>query len=788
MCHFSEIKSHPDLPLENHLSQVAEIALELLKNKKMDFNGFGISESCFQDLVKMTALLHDIGKCTTFFQNRLSTGYKFPNGEHQHSGLSVIIAYKPLIDYCIKNNIDKYIALAPIIAIKFHHSEFSNSLNILPNDYSMEKRIENFYKCILELPLLQSIGLSVNEFPPSPLEIDCEIEDLLSDFSNCIPEKKMQFNILTLFIYSLLLEADKAYLAVSDKELYNRRAIKINKNVVDDYKIVKFTGRKTKVNKTREKAYCEVVNQLENIDLKNHIYSLTLPTGMGKTLLSASWALKLRDKIEAESGFIPKIIVALPFLSIIEQSSHDYEDFLGYPKEDIFLKTHSLSSLEFKGYEQNTAEFFINIWNSQVIMTTFDQLLYAFLSFRPKSLMRFHNLMNCIIIMDEIQALPPHLWDPFSNFMNKITKIGNSYLLVMSATMPHIIDNAVELIPKKKENEVEKGPERYFEKLSRYKLILEHRNLQDINEFIEDLKSSLKKVNENKIMIVLNTRDSAKKVYEELKKCSDGRDLYFLSSYVIPKKRLERINQINESKNALVVTTQCIEAGVDIDMDYVIRDFGPLDSIIQVAGRCNREGLKNTKNVKVIRLYDPNFKSNFNPSGEFNRMVYDNLSLDATLKILDFEEEEVLENKVFGLAKKYFFELRRKDLGISRTKCLLDLSHEYMKDGKKCKFDIRRELRGDLKQYNVIVENLAPDLREEIENILSAKVDRWEKRRNLKAIANKISINSISVNAYKFDPEEIATKGKGNFYFLNPEYYDEEIGFNYIAPPNSYIV
>lgn len=137
MYQFSNIKSHPDLPLESHLSQVADIAINLLENKRVDFSKLGISKTHLKELIKLTGFLHDIGKATPYFQNRLLTGKKGPNDEHQHTGLSTILAYKPVIDYCKENKLEDYIALAPLIAIKCHHSEFSKSL---PNDGSMELR------------------------------------------------------------------------------------------------------------------------------------------------------------------------------------------------------------------------------------------------------------------------------------------------------------------------------------------------------------------------------------------------------------------------------------------------------------------------------------------------------------------------------------------------------------------------------------------------------------------------------------------------------------------------
>lgn len=362
----------------------------------------------------------------------------------------------------------------------------------------------------------------------------------------------------------------------------------------------------------------------------------------------------------------------------------------------------------------------------------------------------------------------------------------------MSATQPRFLDNAIELVPTIIDGNAEKGPERYFEKLSRYKLLLKHKDKQALDDFIVEMKNRLPETKEEKIMIVLNTRDSAKRVYEDIKNIAGNREIYFLSSYVIPAERLDRIEKIKSSKQALVITTQCIEAGVDIDMDYVIRDFGPLDSIIQVAGRRNREGEKGIKIVEIVRLYDPDAVSNFCPSGEFNAMVYGNdsrLSLDATMDTLNkCKSDEVMESEVFDLAYQYFIELKRKDLGKNRTECLIDFSHNYLRNGKQHKFDIRTELRGELKQYNLIVEKCVPELRKEIEQIFEEDMDRWERRRKLKELSGKIAMNSISVNAYKFNPEDIAEKGEGNFYFLNSSFYDDEIGFNYKTPSGVFII
>ena len=367
MCQFSEIKSHSDLPLEKHLTQVAEVAIELLESKRVQFQSLGLTRKHLKDLVERAALFHDLGKATTYFQERLETGKKGPNGEHQHTGLSTILAYEPLLAYCRENNLKKTIALAPLLAILYHHSELSKDL---PNDAVMEGRLKASKKEFFTLPILKKVNMDVDIDSLKPIAVDCGIEDIFSDLSVLSIEQKREFRLLTLFIYSLLLEADKAYLAVKDKELYQRNPVPIKPDAIDVYKTKEFKNKTANINRDRERAYREVTEDLDNLNLSNHLYSLTLPTGMGKTLLAASWAIKLRNKIQHDENleFTPQIIIALPFLSIIDQSAKEYEKFLDNPNEEVFLKTHSLSSLEFNGYESNTAEFFVNIWKSQIVM------------------------------------------------------------------------------------------------------------------------------------------------------------------------------------------------------------------------------------------------------------------------------------------------------------------------------------------------------------------------------------------------------------------------------------
>lgn len=773
----SKIRSHPDLFLEQHLAQVGKIAVDLMRATPMDFASLGVSRDHLTELALRTALFHDLGKATEFFKRRLETGWKGPNGEHEHAQLSAILAHAPLAMFCQTVSLPKWITLGPLMAIAGHHSSISADI---PNDLVMPDRIKALLPDLYSLPELYGVTFSMLERHPNPDAVACAIEDLQTELHTLDSWQRRDFRLLTLLLYSVLLEADKAFLAVDDTRLYDRKHLVLSPTTVDQYR-TRFKQPTTQLHRLREEAYAEVMGRIGSLDLqRQRLFSLTLPTGTGKTLLAASWALKVREKVRLQAGYTPQIIVAMPFLSIIDQTAQVYSEVFNQPAEDIVLVNHSLASFDFKGYEADTAEFFVRIWKSEIVITTFDQLLFALFGLKAKQLMRFHNLTNAILVFDEVQALPPHLWDLFKTFLCRLAELGGTYVLVMSATQPGFLDNATELIAPLSTAKGAKGPERYFERLNRYTLLLKHGQSEELCTFIEALRVRLGTIWENKILIVLNTRDSARQVYEQLRDYAGDRECHFLSSYVTPAERLDRIHRIKSARRVFVVSTQCIEAGVDVDMDYVIRDFGPLDSIIQVAGRCNREGQSVDRIVEIVRLKDPDAVSVFCPTGEFHSMVYHELAIRATMSALGAgAKDEVSEPMVYAMAQVYFGEIRKtRDLGIDRTQCLLNFSHRYRVGGKERDFDIRRELRGDLEQYTLIVEEQAPYLREQIGQAM-AKTDRWDRRRALKQLSQDIARHSISVNAYKFAPEEVAVRGEGDFWYLRAGCYDKDVGFVY---------
>lgn len=491
-------------------------------------------------------------------------------------------------------------------------------------------------------------------------EISEEITDGLLIFSF---EGNIDNYFYILLFYSSLLDADK--MDASESKRINRE--NIPGDIVDIFKKNNLRDSKDNINKTREEAYQEVNGNILNMDLNERILSIELPTGIGKTFTGVSAALKLKERINNELNFNPRIIYSLPFLTIVDQNSDTISSILNESSlngSNFLLNHNHLSDMNYKSndlenYDISNSKILIEGWNSEIIVTTFIQFFYSIISNKNKSLRKFHNITNSIILLDEIQSLPYKYWKIINLFFKKLAYEYNCWIILMTATQPYIF----------KENEIKSlvdNVDYYFNKFDRvnYNFNLDSQNFEDFKkEFVDKISNDSK----NDYLVVLNTINSSKELYEFIKDyysvmdydiylddcngiCYIGDDiqLIYLSNNIIPKHRLEKINAIKESnRQSIVISTQLIEAGVDIDVDIIYRDLAPLDSLVQTAGRCNRSGNKEKGIVNVISLKNENGKS-------YSSFIYDSLLLNKTKEVLTSLNQ--ISEKEFNLAaaKNYF--------------------------------------------------------------------------------------------------------------------------------------
>lgn len=658
---YTDLMSHPNKKLENHLKNVADFSYDVFNFLEIE------NKELFSNISFLIGLTHDFAKSTSFFQTYLSDHTKKENT--QHSFLSAIFTYYVVKNYLDKNNInfESNLSIISYIVVLAHHGNLKDITKL--DDYN-EKKI-NSKMVLKQIEDLKSSDDNLSKFYDD-FEIDFfRFFDEFDEISEEITDELLIFSFegnidnyfYILLFYSSLLDADK--MDASESKRINRE--NIPGDIVDIFKKNNLRDSKDNINKTREEAYQEVNGNILNMDLNERILSIELPTGIGKTFTGVSAALKLKERINNELNFNPRIIYSLPFLTIVDQNSDTISSILNESnlKGSNFLLNHNhLSDMNYKSndleeYNISNSKILIEGWNSEIIVTTFIQFFYSIISNKNKSLRKFHNITNSIILLDEIQSVPYKYWKIINLFFKKLAYEYNCWIILMTATQPYIF----------KENEIKSlvdNVEYYFNKFDRvnYNFNLDSQNFEDFKkEFVDKISNDSK----NDYLVVLNTINSSKELYEFIKDyysvmdydiylddcngiCYIGDDiqLIYLSNNIIPKHRLEKINAIKEShRQSIVISTQLIEAGVDIDVDIIYRDLAPLDSLVQTAGRCNRSGNKEKGVVNVISLKNENGKS-------YSSFIYDSLLLNKTKEVLTSLNQ--ISEKEFNLAaaKNYF--------------------------------------------------------------------------------------------------------------------------------------
>lgn len=318
------------------------------------------------------------------------------------------------------------------------------------------------------------------------------------------------------------------------------------------------------------------------------LFSLTVPTGGGKTLSAMAFAL--RRAIELPE--IRRVIVVIPYLSIIEQNARVYRDALG---EDTVLEHHSgLFGPEGSGedgYEHPARRATAENWDAPVIVTTAVRFFESLFSNHPRDLRRLHNIARSVVILDEVQTLPRQYVKAVLGMVKGLAERWNVTFVFSTATQPSL--HRPSAVPHASDPRWEPGtldeliPEtaQLFSALKRVKTEWRENPL-DWTEVAEQVAA------ERQALVIVNTKGQALELAEALSARTEN--VIHLSTNLCSAHRLERLAEVrtnlSEGRPCLLVATQLVEAGVDLDFPIVWRAMGPLDSIAQAAGRCDREG------------------------------------------------------------------------------------------------------------------------------------------------------------------------------------------------------
>lgn len=342
------------------------------------------------------------------------------------------------------------------------------------------------------------------------------------------------------------------------------------------------------------------------------IFTLTVPTGGGKTLASLRFALH-----HAKRWNMDRVIYVSPYISIADQNAQVVREVLE-PKEcdfaSIVLEHHSNLTEEKESWRGSVLA---ENWDAPVVFTTAVQLLESFFGGRTSSVRRLHALTKAVIIFDEVQTLPVRVIHLFNNAVNFLVEQCGATVVLCTATQPllHQVDATKGAMRLSQDAELMPDAPRLFRDLRRYETFDKTNKLGGWSAAEVSALAMDEMREHGSCLVIVNTKRDALAIYTEWKERLKTLDepmeegcLVHLSTHMCPAHRLEVLNGMKAAlapkagKRVLCVSTQLIEAGVDIDFAAVVRDLAGLDSIAQAAGRCNRNGERATGRVHIVKM------------------------------------------------------------------------------------------------------------------------------------------------------------------------------------------
>jgi CRISPR-associated endonuclease/helicase Cas3 len=325
----------------------------------------------------------------------------------------------------------------------------------------------------------------------------------------------------------------------------------------------------TRVNRQRQRILQECVDAA---DTEPGFFSLCVPTGGGKTLSSMAFALK-----HAERFGLRRVMMAVPYTSIIEQNAEVYRRVFG---NEVVVEHHS--SLD-PDQVTRASRLQSENWDTPIVVTTSVQLFESLFANRPRRCRKLHNLTRSVIVLDEAQTIPVDLLHPTLWALRELVDLYGCSIVLCSATQPAVEHRDGFSIGLRNVRPITKDPEALHQALVRTEV--EQAGALDRESLVEQLQA------ENQVLCVVNTKRSAAETFAAL---GDETHHYHLSTAMCAAHRLETLGEIrtrlSRGQPCRVVSTQLVEAGVDLDFPTVFRATCGLDSLAQAAGRCNREG------------------------------------------------------------------------------------------------------------------------------------------------------------------------------------------------------
>ena len=636
--------------LNEHTKRSQKYWLRIAENKKLDIimekfekEYLGeISESyknIFEEMTVNIVTMHDLGKINPAFQKRKMKNVwnkeKTPNGNigDKHSIVSSIFFLDYYIDYIKKMAAEGKITREESDSIKDfayiysyiisrHHgklTEFIKYLNELSgketDDINWGKEAYDWY---LDFRIMDV--MKYNRYSENASKI--KFRDVTKKTASDDSRKTVCLYAWVRLLYSMLVAAD--YYATSEYMTGWEQNIFGNINNVDEIiaeyehgaiqksireyekntypleeKSLKNIGRDTEIggikgiNILRTEIFLDSEKALSN-NLDKNIFYLEAPTGSGKSNMSMNLSFKLMQS----SGTINKIFYIYPFNTLVEQNMNSLENVFG-SNEKIMSQIAVVNSITpFKdmkeeGIDKNYQKILLDrqFLNYPVVLSTHVMLFETMFGNNKENAFGFHQLCNSVIVLDEIQSYNNALWGRMITFLKEFAELLNIKIIIMSATLPNLemlTDNNSEVV------RLITNRDKYFKHYMFAKRVEIDYSLIDRKITIDELADFIcnnKENNGKKILVEFIKKKTAQEFYRLIKDMTDAPVLLITGDSSI-KERNDIINKVNNLSNVILVATQVIEAGVDIDMDIGYKDISRLDSEEQFMGRINRSGKK----------------------------------------------------------------------------------------------------------------------------------------------------------------------------------------------------
>ena len=594
-----EFKSHPNKELKQH-------AIGVLKKFKYD-----------SWVSYLLSFGHDIGKITKEFQDRMNGVSIGSDVYSNHSYLSAFFIIKVMMD---ENNqakiIDRFnvppedyklyvIIVANIIS--HHHGNLQNIDNVFNNQDELNRMIN--YLTHNNANMCNSINLYLSSIKES-MGVDLFIDNKgdIEYYIRCAnintniqkwSQNSLNFYLLTTVLFSNLIHADRRDASDNEYCYRNEKTIESNYALGNNLgMLLDNFNQNTELNKVRtiirEKSISNIKNHLHS---NNRIFTLTSPTGSGKTLMMLSLANEINRKFNNKYG----IIYTLPFLSIIDQTK-------SIVNKSLLIRTLNYTStsdssilkhfdiIEKKGLNDDISKYLMSelSFDHPFVITTFNQLFESILTNNNKRSIKVSNFNKRIFLIDEFQSLEPSLYYFMMRLLKGFCDMNDCYAIISTATMPKFdIDLNKHTNIKKLFGDFFKPVELLDKSVFNYRVFNRY-DVCSVGECDEHSLVDMLSQETKSTLVIMNTIKSSKILFDLMHDSSNYSEVILLNSHISPSDRISKILKIKEllesNTKILVISTQLIEAGVDISFPVVYRDLAPIPNLVQSFGRCNRNG------------------------------------------------------------------------------------------------------------------------------------------------------------------------------------------------------